>query len=99
MTRLACLPADGRGRARQGVLVGSCLLRGRSSSARNGISQAIDEGLCQPREWIGLVAAHHGAGDREGAIQAFRGLIESRRQAGVAGNLVDAELARLEKGR
>jgi SAM-dependent methyltransferase len=97
---LACYQRMDEADPDKAFLVGSCLLAGNEfECAQRHFHQAIDDGWHRRREWIGLVAAHHGAGDREAAIRAFRGLIESRREAGVAENIVAAEIARLEQGR
>jgi SAM-dependent methyltransferase len=81
-------------------LVGSCLLAGKQfDDARRHFGDALDAGWRQPREWIGLVAAHHGAGDHDGALAAFRGFVESRREAGVTESVIAPELARLDRAR
>jgi SAM-dependent methyltransferase len=88
------LPDDKPGKA---FLQGECLLRMKEfQSAEQVFARAIEAGRAEPREWIGLVAAHDLAGDRTAATAAFRGFIESRRAAGIPEPTIATELARLE---
>ena len=57
-------------------LQGACLLQmKRFGWARRVFSEAIERGCGAPREWIGLVAAHHFSDKRDAAAAAFKGFV------------------------
>ena len=59
--------------------VGMCQLQMEDwEAARRTFGTAIERNAADTREWIGHVAAYHGAGDYDGARRVFHNLIESR---------------------
>ncbi len=60
-------------------LMGCCLLQlGDWEAARQEFRADVDCGRAELREWIGLVAAHHRAGDLDGAREAYRSFLKTR---------------------
>lgn len=64
-------------------LIGSCHLDLRRwGAARRVFARAAGHGASNPREWVGLMAAHFNRADYDNARRAFRGLVASRPNAG-----------------
>lgn len=61
------------GHPEKNFLMGCCLLQlGDWEAARQQFLAVVDSGRAQLRDWIGLVAAQHRAGDLDSAREAFR---------------------------
>jgi SAM-dependent methyltransferase len=70
---LRCYSRLDRGHKERAFVIGCCLLHlGEHETARQEFRAAVDSGSAELREWIGLVAAYHRAGDVDGARDAYR---------------------------
>jgi SAM-dependent methyltransferase len=70
---LRCYSRLDRGHKERAFAIGCCLLHlGEHETARQEFRAAVDSGSAELREWIGLVAAYHRAGDVDGARGAYR---------------------------
>jgi len=76
---LECYSRLDRGHPERAFLIGCCLLQlGNWETARQEFRAVVDSGSAELREWIGLVAAHHHAGDLDGARDTYRSFLKTR---------------------